>query len=734
MTIGNASKPAAALASLFALGLAACGDNAQAPTAQTPGAESPAAETLDAAAPARPAFAGVDFERLVNADSEPGQWMSHSRDYTEQRFSALDQITTENVSDLGLAWFGDFDTNRGQEATPLYIDGVLYVSTAWSKVYAYDARTGRELWQYDPQVPGEWAVHACCDVVNRGAAAWNGKIYVGTIDGRLNAIDAETGAEIWSVQTTDPDWPYSITGAPRVVKGMVLIGNGGAEFGVRGHVDAYDSETGDLVWRFWTVPGDPALGFEQPELEWAAETWSGEWWRLGGGGTAWDAITYDPVTDLIYLGVGNGSPWNQALRSPGGGDNLFLSSIVAVTPETGDYRWHFQTTPGESWDYTATQPMMTADLLIDGLERRVLMQAPKNGFFYVLDAHTGEFLSGEMFVPVTWAEGLDETGRPIERPEARYEITGEGAIVVPSGGGAHSWHPWSYSPDTGLVYIPAMHTNFPYVAQTEEEFNPTPRTQNFGLDLAAGFALYNEPGAPPRLTEGMLMAWDPVEQREVWRVSFGDGGRGGGTLATAGGLVFQGNSANREFAAYRATDGEKLWSAPVHTGIVAGPITYELDGEQYVAVAAGNNQGVDYYASNGSRLLVFRLGGTAVLPPPPEFTPAPINPPRDEQPAQLVQAGLDLYSANCAICHGDDALVRGIFPDLRRSARLNSQDAFDAVVLHGALAANGMAGFDDYLDETESQAIRSYLIALAQQTPMQPGAFPGAAPVPADDD
>ena len=711
------------LASVLALFLTGCGKSG---------------DGADTAAAPEPQLANVDAERIANTDAEPGQWMSHGRTYSEQRFSPLTQINSENVGELGLAWYGEFDTNRGQESTPLFIDGVIYVSTAWSKVYAYDARTGQELWKFDPKVPGQSGTQACCDVVSRGIAAWNGKIYVGTVDGRLIAVDAQTGQEVWSTQTIDANLEgrsYTITGAPRAAKGLVLIGNSGAEFGVRGFVTAYDAETGEQRWRFWTVPGNPSDGFENAAMEMAAETWSGEWWVVGGGGTVWDAIVYDPVTDLFYIGVGNGSPWDGELRSPGDGDNLFLSSIVAVRSETGEYVWHYQTTPDETWDYTATQPIMTADLEIDGEMRHVLMQAPKNGFFYVLDAFTGEFLSAEAIVPQNWALGFDEGGRPIQNPAARFDRTGEGAIVIPGGGGAHSWHPWSYNPGTGLVYIPAMLTTFAY--QTQENFTYREGVTNSGVDFGAGNALYDQPGAQERLSEGFLLAWNPVTQTEAWRVSFGSG-RGGGTLSTAGDLVFQGNSANREFAAYRADNGEKLWSLPVHTGIVAGAISFELDGEQYVAVAAGNNQNGDYYASNNSRLLVFKLGGSAVLPEPVEFLPAPINPPADEQPAQLVQAGAELFSANCAMCH-DPATGRGLFPDLRRSVRLNAQEAFDSVVLHGALEENGMANFSAVLDEEDTQALRAYLISTAQQALLAegpgggadgPGAGPAAQPEP----
>ena len=351
--------------------------------------------------------ANVDGARIVAADSEPGNWMTYGRTYSEQRFSPLDAINADNVADLGLAWYFDLDTDRGQEATPIVVDGVMYVSTAWSKVKALDAATGKLIWAYDPKVPGQTAVYACCDVVNRGVAVWKGRVYVGTLDGRLVALDAASGEPVWSVQTTDPDKPYTITGAPRVVKDKVLIGNGGAEFGVRGYVTAYDAQTGAQVWRFYTVPGDPAKGFESDAMEQAAKTWTGEWWKLGGGGTAWDSIIYDPGLNLVYIGAGNGTPWNQAIRSPDGGDNLFLSSIVAVNADTGEYVWHYQETPGETWDFTATQPLMLADLTIGGEKRHVVMHAPKNGFFYVLDAKTGEFISGDKFATVTWASGID---------------------------------------------------------------------------------------------------------------------------------------------------------------------------------------------------------------------------------------------------------------------------------------------------------------------------------------
>src|SRR5688572_5314275 len=510
--------------------------------------------------PAPEGPAAVNGARLTGADDEPGQWMSHGRTYGEQRFSPLDEIDTTNVGKLALAWFADFDSRRGQEATPLVVDDVLYVSTAWSKVKAYEAATGKPLWTYDPEVPGEWAVNACCDVVNRGVAVWGGKVFVGSFDGRLIALDAATGQELWDVSTIDRTKPYTITGAPRVVKGKVIIGNGGAEYGVRGYVSAYDAETGELAWRFFTVPGDPALGFESETIAQAAQTWNGEWWRLGGGGTVWDSMAYDPELDLLYIGTGNGSPWNQALRSPGGGDNLFLSSIIALKPDDGSYVWHYQTTPGESWDYTATQHIVVADLAIDGAQRRVVMQAPKNGFFYVLDAATGQLLSAEKFAAVNWASGVDvATGRPIENPAARYDVTGQPVAVQPSSGGAHNWHPMAFSPATGLVYFSASDNALVYAP--DRNFNPNPRVSNLGIDLSAGATL--GPNAMAGLPRGSyVLAWDPVANRAAWRVE----GPSAGMLATAGGLVFRGS--NGKLIAHAAADGRELWaSLEIHTGI-----------------------------------------------------------------------------------------------------------------------------------------------------------------------
>jgi PQQ-dependent dehydrogenase (methanol/ethanol family) len=667
-------------------------------------------------------YAAVDADRLAGAEAEPGQWMSTGRTYSEQRFSPLDQINTRNVRRLGLAWYADFDTNRGQEATPIVVDGVIYVSTAWSKVYAFNARTGEQLWLYDPKAPGERAVHVCCDVVNRGVAVWDGKVFVGVLDGRLVALDAATGEVVWETLTIDPQKPYSITGAPRVIKGKVIIGNAGADYGVRGYVSAYDVDTGEMAWRFYTVPGDPALGFENEAMAMAAETWDGEWWFLGGGGTVWDSMAYDPELDLLYIGVGNGSPWNAELRSPGDGDNLFLASIVALDPDDGSYVWHYQTTPDETWDYTATQTITVADLEIDGAMRRVVMQAPKNGFFYVLDAATGDVISAETIVDINWAFGIDENGRPIENPAARFDRTGVGLIVSPGPGGAHSWNPMAFSPETGLAYIPATDSTFPYV--TDENFAISTVAFNAGVDFGqAATDVGQAPGQIQGKDEGFLLAWDPVAQEEVWRVSFGKR-RAGGALATGGGLVFVGDTRNNALVAYRATNGEALWSADVQTGITAGAVSFELDGVQHIAVVAGVNLN-DYYARNNSRLLVYKLGGKAELPEP---TPGPAPRVLDPPPATVVSTevfarGLEVYARTCSPCHGDGGQSRGVFPDLRYSGALKDAELFNAVVIEGVLSANGMASFAAELDAEDADAVRQYVIVRANE------ALGGAAPL-----
>jgi alcohol dehydrogenase (cytochrome c)/quinohemoprotein ethanol dehydrogenase len=657
--------------------------------------------------------AGVTAARLTKA--EPSEWLAVGRTYDEQRFSPLKQVDTTTVAKLGLAWSADFDTNRGQEATPLAIDGVLYVSTAWSKVKAYDARTGRLLWAYDPKVPGEFAGRGCCDVVNRGLAAWNGKIYVASYDGRLIALDAKTGTVVWNVLTLDHDKPVTSTGAPRAIKGKILIGNAGGEFGVRGYISAFDAETGKLVWRFYTIPGNPAQPFEAPILKTAARTWNGNWWELGGGGTVWDGIVYDPHLNLVYFGTGNGTPWNRAYRGSGGGDNLFVASIIAVNADTGAYAWHYQVVPGDAWDYDATSPLMLADLKIEGRARRVLMQANKGGFFYVLDAKSGKLISANNYVTVNWATSIDlKTGRPNVNPEVHYDVTGKAAVVQPGGQGAHAWHPMSFNPQTGLVYFSAVETAF--AVKGAASFKPSPMGANTGLQFPV--PADEVKAAPPREARSQLVAWDPVKQREVWRSGV-LGTIGGGTLSTAGGLVFQGTNQGR-FVAYRATDGQELWSMDAQTGVVAAASSFELDGEQYIAVPAGYGL-ARYGTSNHSRLLVFKLGGTAVLPPAPPAPPPPVlNPPPSTASAETIEAGRQHFATNCAMCHEPPAANRSVFPDLRYSPMLNSGDAFKSVVLDGVLQANGMASFKGRLNADDVESVRAYLIKRANDAKNSP--------------
>jgi quinohemoprotein ethanol dehydrogenase len=673
---------------------------------------------------ARDGTKAVEGVRIQNADQEPGNWMSYGRTYNEQRFSPLKQVNDQNVSQLGLAWHFDLDTRRGQEATPLVIDGVMYFTSAWSKVYALKAATGEKLWSFDPKVDPGWAVNACCDVVNRGVAAWNGKILVGTLDGRLIALDAKSGNKIWETQTTDPSKRYTITGAPRVIKGKVIIGNGGAEMGVRGYVSAYDAETGKMAWRFYTVPGDSSQPFENSILQKAAKTWSGEWWKNGGGGTVWDSMAYDPQLDLLYIGTGNGDPWPRKIRNPRKEDNLFTSSIVALKPDTGEYVWHYQENPADEWDYDSDEQIILADLNLDGRLSHVLLHAPKNGFFYVLDRATGKLLSAKPFTRVTWATGIDiQTGRPIESPGAQYEAGRGPALVSPGPGGAHSWQSMSYNPETGLVYFPVLEAGFPY--KTAESFRHNSIAWNNGIDpVAAG--LPQDPKIKKMVLEsirGHLTAWDPVAQKEVWRAER-PGPWNGGVLSTAGGLVFEGTG-NGRFEAFRATSGEKLWSAQTESGVTAAPIAYTVNGEEYIAVLAGWGGVLPLAAGeialqspripNTPRMLAFKLGGKATLPQAPEAPPQALTPPHEAPATAAVKKGEALYQRYCGACHGDAAVSGGVLPDLRYS-KLLAGEQFRKIVIDGELSPYGMISFAKELTPDDAEAIRSYVIFRANQS------------------
>ena len=685
------------------------------------------AKTADTETPSEPeAFAAVDTNRISTA-SAADEWLTYGGTYDEQRHSSLIDVNKETVADLGVAWTYDLATNRGVESTPIVVDGVMYVTSAWSLVYALDAKTGEELWVYDPDVDRAVGVKACCDVVNRGVAVYDGKVFVGVIDGRLEALDAETGEVVWSKVTVDQSKPYTITGAPRVVNGKVLIGNGGAELGVRGYLSAYDANTGDKVWRFYTVPNPE----KQPDGEISDAafedignvTWGdeGAWVTDGGGGTVWDSIVYDEVNDQIIFGVGNGSPWTREFRDPSGGDNLFLSSIVAVDAETGAYKWHFQTTPGDNWDYTATQTIILADLPVgeDGEARRVAMQAPKNGFFYVLDAESGEFISGDAFVPMNWAEGLDENGRPIEIADAR-----NGAVPyeqLPGPLGAHNWHPMAFNPDLNLAYIPAQ--EIPQAYARDPRFETQPVGWNTGADFSAGVP----PIAPPEVAKflrstlkGRLIAWDPIAREARWSVEHGNAWNGG-VLSTAGGLVFQGKL-NGDFVAYDAETGDRLWNHELKSGGASGPGTYMIDGEQYVTIttgwgsAFGLSAGFAYdetVPSTVGKVVTFKLGGTGEIADP-DFPMIDKTPKADSFGDEtMIAEGSVHYARNCTVCHGPLAVSSGVLPDLRWSAISGNEMAWKGVVIDGNLAANGMVSFADHLTPDQVESIRAYVLAQA---------------------
>ena len=676
----------------------------------------------------------LSFSSVINASlvvnqtaliNPKGEWLNHGRTYKEQRYSPLTDINKNNVNELDLAWSFKFETARGMEATPILHDGVLYVSTGWSHVHAIDARSGDELWHYDAKVPKSQLAKTCCGPVNRGVAIWQKdnssplQIFFGSLDGRLIALDAKTGKENWSVQSTPTDGNYSITGAPRIVKDMVIIGNGGGELGVRGYITAYDVSSGEMRWRFYTVPGDRNKPQESEALKKALPTWSGEeWYKLGGGGgTVWDSIVFDPELDILYIGTGNGSPWNRDLRSPGGGDNLYLSSIVAINPDNGKYIWHYQTTPADNWDYTATQQMILAEIEINNEIRSVIMQAPKNGFFYVLDRKTGELISAEKFGHVTWATHVDmETGKPVESEFADYQENG-GSYIWPSPYGAHNWQPMSYSKKTGYIYIPVQ--TIPAYFSGQKEVSYKVNRWNTGVNL-------NESRSPASwvaakasldaLVYGELVAWDPIKQERAWTVRHPKPSNGG-TLSTAGDLVFQGTW-DGAFAAYDALSGDQLWQYQSDSAILAGPITYELDGEQYVAVTQGSGgvvmltigEEIRKNFVNQNRLLVFKRGDFNLERLTANNTMASLESVKFEHDLDIarVKNGEYLYHNNCASCHGLDAKSNYVVPDLRYMSE-ETHDNFATIVLGGSLTHKGMIGFYETLSLDDVGMIHDYL-------------------------
>ena len=673
--------------------------------------------------------AAVDTARQLAADKEPGTWMSAGRTYDEQRYSPLTGINQANVKQLGLAWSGDIDTERGQESTPVVVDGVLYVTSAWSKVYAYNAKTGAPLWNYDPKVDPTIGGIACCDVVNRGVAAWKGKVILGALDGRLISLDAKTGKVVWSVQTSeDMKMPYTITQVPRVYKNTVVVGNAGAEYSVRGYVSGYDVDTGKLKWRFYTVPykGDDLKG--QPALQKALKSWGdADPAKYGGGATAWDTIVYDPKTNLVFFGTGNGLSWSQSIRNPKGGDDLFVSSVIAVNADTGKYVWHFQETPGDEWDYDNTNPLMVADLTIEGKKRHVLMQAPKQAFFYVWDAATGKLISAGKYAPANWASSIDlKTGRPVENPAVRYTPT-KAAIVQPAPLGAHNWHPMSFSPRTGLVYIPVTESSRGFQSADPATYAvKNPRVSNLGTVSTSKQIddLYAQPGALPKGNiTSYLEAYDPVAQKIVWKAPNKTYGASG-TMVTASDIVFSGNH-DGEFAAYDAKTGARLWAAKTQAKVVAAPSTYTIDGEQYVAILVGARGLPDdavrtsLTSANNSRILVYKLGGTAKLPTakvgPASTTSKTLNPPLLTGNNEQVLDGQTAYTKYCSNCHGANVQADKTAPDLRYSTLLNSPTGWNDVVVGGSRAGNGMVSFRGTLADGDAENIFHYVISQANK-------------------
>jgi quinohemoprotein ethanol dehydrogenase len=675
----------------------------------------------------------IDFgERIVNADREPQNWLSTGRNYQETRFSPLDQIGEKTISRLGLSWFHDVDS-EGLEATPIVVDGTLFISTGWGKVQAYEALTGKLLWEYDSQVPRATRAKACCGPVNRGVAYWSGKVFVGALDGRLIAVDAKTGAPVWSVVTVDQNENYTITGAPRIVKGRVIIGNGGADMGTRGYVSAYDAETGKLDWRFYLVPGEPGkpdgVASDKILAKLAANTWSGDWWSEKGGhggGNAWDSMAYDPATDLLFIGAGNAGVFNARYRNPDNLDNLFVSSIVAVRPETGEYVWHYQTTPNDQWDYTATQHMIIADLPIDGVVRNVIMQAPKNGIFYVLDRKTGELISAKPYAPINWATGVDlKTGRPSINPEALYNKTGKTFLALPGGGGAHDWYPMSFSPRTGLVYIPVHKLPSPY--RDDPDYKPTPIGMRLGVNLSLWNAAYDGPqqALMPKPGDNYLLAWDPVHQKEVWRAPH-PFAFNGGVLSTQGDLVFQGDI-DGVLHAYRADTGQELWSYNTGVAIFAAPVTYAVNGRQYVTVLSGwgtttslvlgrYSWGKDGVRGGPTRILTFALDAKTALPQAVRPAKQALNPPPQFGTPTMIIDGEKFYARSCMACHGGAAYSAGAVPDLRYSAALADESLWMSIVYDGVLRDAGMVSFKKNYQQGELSAIRAYIIDRAYKS------------------
>jgi len=664
-------------------------------------------------------------DSALSDESDGKNWLAYGRTYSEQRYSPLDQIDSLNVSRLGLDWYLDLPLDRSLIGTPLVVDGVLYFTGSYSKTRAVDAKTGRLLWEYDPksiQHAGD-RLRIMWDS-SRGLAFWKGMVIIATIDGRLVAIDAKSGKRVWETLTVDPRRAYYITGAPKVFRDKVIIGNGGTEQeAARGYVTAYDTETGEQIWRFWVVPGNPADGFESDAMKMAAKTWTGEWWKHGGGGNTWNGITYDPQFNQVLIGTGNGSPWNRKIRSPDGGDNLFLCSIVALDADTGAYKWHYQTVPGETWDYNSNMDIVLADLKIGGQTVKALMHAPKNGFFYVINRENGELLSAEKIGKVTWASHVDlKTGRPVEIAGSRYEDGEE--LVWPSPYGVHNWHAMSYNPNTGLVYIPTI--EMPALFRDSRIDLTSWRSPHFYASVGVDFGLED---TPADYGTAKLLAWNPLTHERVWEHPLPPQWNPG-TLTTGGNLVFQGR-ADGEFVAYQADSGEKLWSSDVGLGISAPPITYDIDGKQYVSLLVGwGGAGLISgtiaaqhgwkYRVHPRRLVTFALDAETPMPSsPPRAYAKPLDLPNFELKSDLIKYGNSVYAESCFLCHGAGVVSGGYAPDLRESQITTSREAFEEVVMKGTMLSTGMPRFKDFTDK-EIDGLLHYIRMEARKTSVAP--------------
>ena len=680
----------------------------------------------------------VDNAALKN-ENDGRNWPAYGRTFSETHYSPLSEINRETVPRLNLAWTLDLDVTNNL-STPLAVDGIIYVASGYSFVHAVDAKTGKLLWRYDPEVAKAAGTKLRTGWGIRGLSFWKGRLFVGTHDGRLISLDAKTGQPVWTVQTLDANDGSFISGPPRVFNDKVIIGFGGGDFGaVRGYVTAYDTATGKQLWRWWTVPGDPAKGFENKSMEMAAKTWTGEWWKYGGGGTVWNAMTYDPEFNRVYLGTGNGGPWNWKIRSPGGGDNLFLCSVVALNADTGEYVWHYQTTPGDSWDYNSAMDMTLATLNIGGVPKKVLLHAPKNGFFYVIDRENGKLISAEKLGKVTWATKVDmATGKPVLTPNARYE---NGPVTLwPSFQGVHNLYPQSFSPKTGLVYVPTIEMPATFGGDVDyKNWKPLPSSIQFtGFPTADG-------DAPADAGKSFLVAWDPVKQRAAWQQPT-PGPHNGGTLATAGDLVFQGQ-ADGYINAYGASDGRRVWSYYAATAALGTPITFAIGKTQYIAILTGPLHGAPGgFGSMAARfgwdsrihprrLLVFVLDGKAKLPPtPPPVFAQPLDGPQMEVDEALVKEGIQQWS-RCQLCHGPGAVAGGTAPDLRASVVPLNPALFSLTVRTG-IEARGMPKFTE-LNDRELDALRHYIRYRARLAtrpngvaPPPPEAAPAEAPPP----